>query len=204
MERHFGAGLNVKIFVGGVSGVGKSTFVGALALASRGFHAVRTSELMFDEFNLQRGDYQALRALASDAKDAAMESIVNSLLEKAERERINIVVDAHYLNFTGAASRRAVGPWICRFDSLIVLEAQPVEILRRIRADTWRVDRYPHRQDGEELKDIAEALALTRAEAFAMSETYGLPLLVIENSGELEDAVSHFLTGSAKFGAARD
>jgi len=204
MERHPGAGLNVKVFVGGVSGVGKSTFVGALALASRGFRAVRTSDLMFEAFNLQYGDYQALRTVASDTKDAAMVSIVNSVLDAAERQGVNIVVDAHYLNFTGDASRRVVGPWIRRFDVLIVLEAQPVEILRRIRADPSRVDRYPRGGDGEELKNIAEALTLTRTEAFALSERYDLPLLVIQNSREPEDAVNDFLTGSAEFGAGRD
>jgi adenylate kinase len=184
----------IKCFVGGVSGAGKTTLLTTLQRESNGCTVIQGSQLLFSALGFPNDDYATLKALPAELKDGVFSEEIQTLLDREEAARHNVLLDAHYLNFTQGTHRNVVFDWVRRMDVLILIEADAETILRRVRSDKHRADRItdPSAFTGDpkdQLRSITNSLEQTRAEAERLSLKYGKPLRTIDNSRDLDSAV---------------
>jgi len=116
-------------------------------------------------------------------------------LQKDAARRIgamdDIIVDTHLTIKTPSGYFPGLPEWVLkelRPELIVVVEANPHEIVRRRRSDTTR------RRDFETYEDIEEHLKANRYAAFACSVLTGAPVMILNNrDGMLEQSVARFL-----------
>jgi hypothetical protein len=99
------------------------------------------------------------------------------------------------LNLTKGQVIRRDGPWIGKYDALILVTASPATVLTRITKDVNK-DRalFPDGLSDAEKLHMLEAYQQQTEELFGeLSKHYSLPSLVIRNDGSLQDGVAQFV-----------
>lgn len=183
-----------KCFVGGVSGSGKTTLLTELQGRSDNCDVILGSRLLFLALGLRVGDYAALRAIPASVKDRVFSEVMQPLLDQADATGRNVLLDAHYLNFSKGTSRSVVFDWVGRMDTLVLIDTDAATIWGRIKSDENRVERIGehgtlNRDLNGHLASIERSLEETRTEAKRLSVKYKKPLRTIDNSSDLHSAL---------------
>lgn len=185
-------------FVGGVNGVGKSSFLRELSFRYPRFELFRGSEKFMEWLGLKPGDYQKLRSLSDAYKDTELNKMMRQVLQKGGPEGKTLIVDAHYLNYKEGNVVDATGEWMVILDALFVVSASPQIILKRLENDE-KVGRDRNLLPNgvsriEKIRLIDKFLKLTLKKAQEISQRYQIPYFVIDNNdNDLTRAVNEFL-----------
>ncbi len=188
---------NKIFFVGGVNGVGKTSFMKELSRCRPDFEIYYGSERFMKWLNIQPGDYKSLRNMSDSYKNAEMNTMMTKYLSDCLPQGRTIVIDAHYFNYKNGNIVDTTGEWMSLLDGLFVLFAKPEIILQRIKKDVnlgRKRDLFPDNVlMNKKIEIIKTFLNLTSLKAQQISKKYRIPYFVINNNGKLETTISQFL-----------
>ncbi len=184
-------------FVGGVNGVGKSSFLKELSSRYPRFEVFWGSVEFMKWLGLKDGDYQSLRSLLDAYKDSELDKMMRGVLRKSTPKNKTLIVDAHYLNYKEDDVIDATGPWMSLLDALFVVSASPETILKRLKSDK-KIGRSRNLLPKEisqvdRIVLINKFLRLTLEKAREISKRYKIPYFVIDNNNGLDRAIEEFL-----------
>ena len=178
----------VTVYLGGVAGVGKSTFLGEIMdeISTLGYKTVSMGSLMLEEAT--RKGYATSRDelshLSREIREELHHYAVDRIGELSWYE--DLIVDSHYMVRTSYGFEEAISPQdldTMGIDMLFLLEAEPETVYRRRQQDKSR-DRGQYSID-----DIEEELHLEERYAEYLS-TSGIPLVKL-SSEDREKQRSH-------------
>lgn len=179
----------MKIYIGGVNAVGKSTIAKEVAkeLGIDYFH-VTTSFLNYLGFN---GDYEKLRALTQEQRNQKLDDFFEVF--KKEIGDKSFIFDSHYLNIVRGEVNNVSRPWIRDFDVLVLISAPTDDVWNRIKKDSLSRDRalFPKNiQDDDSKKVLTQYILDTRKEFNSLATNLGKPNLEVLNiDGKKEETV---------------
>jgi len=185
-------------FVGGVNGVGKSSFLKELSSRYAGFEIFCGSTEFMKWLRFKEGNHKNLMNLPDAYKDLELKKMMRWVLEKDVRKNKTLIIDAHYLNYKEGSLVDVTGPWMSLLDALFVISASPKNILKRLKNDKKR-GRIRNLLPGgipqdEKVKIIDKFLKLTIKKAQEISKRYGTPLFIINNEDNyLNEVIKEFL-----------
>ena len=184
----------MKIYIGGLNAVGKSTLL-KKAADQLGFTYVHATSGLLNHLGFGK-DYEKLRALSQHERDIALAQYIESLFTENNRGK-SILVDGHYLSLVRGKIDQVTGPWIGKFDALALISAPIEDIWRRIEADASMRDRalFPPDTNTSEQKEILANYDVQMHKEFdQLANTYSKPRIEITNhEGKLEDAIEKFV-----------
>lgn len=183
-------------FIGGVNGVGKSTFLTEVCTRHPGFRIVKGSSAFMEWLKLESGDYDSLRALADDYKRAEFDRMMNDLLSQPPTDGKIMLIDAHYFHYKRGEMVDTTGDWMSMLDALFVVTGETEEVFKRVLEDTKGRDLFAQGASLDEQRALLERyLGGTIKKAREMSEKHGIPLFIINNvQGGMDETVSSFLS----------
>ncbi len=179
-------------FVVGVNGSGKSTLLKTVS-EQTGVEVVHGTQVLMRHLGID-GDYDALRALDQAYVLEKWAETAESLVETHRDE--SFLLDTHILNLTNGTVIRRDGPWIGRYDALVLVKAEPGTILQRVTQGTARYRAlFPDGiDDNKKLAIISEYQQRTEALFHELAREYALPSRVLFNDGpEVDRAVAEFV-----------
>ena len=90
---------NLAYFIGGVNGVGKSTFLNELIARETQFRVLKGSSAFMERLGLEQGDYDSLRALPDEYKRQEFNKMMEELLTEPSNDGKILLIDAHYFHY---------------------------------------------------------------------------------------------------------
>lgn len=172
----------MNIFVGGVNGSGKSTIL-ELVSASRSDWIVTKSSQAFMEWLGFPGDHPRLQQLNPDERNAKLAEFMHLVTERG-RETSCQLLDSHYLNLKRGKTEHVTGPWLKKFDALVLISTPASTIVDRVRDS----ERFRHRalyREGtpanQQLSLLQEYIKATEKAFFSLAQQFHLPHIKIEN-----------------------
>lgn len=186
-------------FIGGVNGVGKSSFLQALLLKHQGFEVLWGSRKFMEWLGLQPNDYDALRNLPDDYKDKELDKMMKKLLKEKVSNGRTLIIDGHYLNCKRGEVVDSTGNWISFFDALFVISASPKTILRRVEEDESKNNHKRKLLPADFTKEqklelLDNFIRMTTDKAREISEKYQMPYFIIDNNKDgFGDIIEEFL-----------
>ena len=179
----------MKVFAGGINGVGKSTVLRRTAEVMD-IEYVSGSTALLSHLGFP-GDYEKLRALSSDEQDREWAACVEKLLATGR----SFLLDAHYLSLVrGKVTHQGGKEWLRRFDVAAIIMAPVGEILERISADERVRDRalFPEGlSESGKLDMLIKYQEATYTDFRTLAWKYDLYSIEIFNgAGDLEKTVS--------------
>lgn len=185
-------------FVGGVNGVGKSSFLSKLSSKHSEFKVFWGSAEFMKWLRLKQGDYRGLRDLSDTYKDLELDKMMKVVLQKGAPKNKTLIIDAHYLNYKKGKVVDATGLWMSLLDALFIVSASPETILKRLKNDKkigrsrnllpWEISQV------DKITLINKFLRLTLEKAQEISKKYKIPYFVIDNNDNgLDRAIEEFL-----------
>lgn len=183
-------------FIGGVNGVGKSTFLSEVSARHPEFQIVKSSSMFMGWLKLEPGDYDSLRALPDDYKRVEFDKMMNDLLSQSSTDGKIMLIDVHYFHYKQGEMIDTTGSWMSIFDALFVVTGDVEEVLKRIIKDnTKNRDLFPQGVSLDEQRILLKKyLIKTIEKAREVSEKYNIPLFIINNiQGDIDKAVNSFL-----------
>ncbi len=177
----------MRIVVGGVPGVGKTTIMEEVSRRSM-YPIVNYGTVMF-----QMARQKELVTNRDDMRKLPIN--IQRELQKKAAEQIgameNVIIDTHLTVKTPAGYLPGLPIWVLerlRPALIVLIEASPQEIAGRRARDESR------KRDVETLEEIREHIEANRYAAFACSVYSGANVLILENNeGMVEKAVKRFL-----------
>ena len=186
-------------FIGGVSGVGKSTFLNKLKEINNDFEIIYGSKYFMKWLGLKKGDYGALQSLPDDIKNKELDKMMRYILKNKQNKKI-LLIDAHYLRIHEGKISVATGEWMRFFNGLFVLNDEPKEVLRRINFDTINTKRirkiFPGNiiNNNEKLKLLSCYLNKTMDKVKELSTIFNIPYFIIQNKHDkIEKTLEEFV-----------
>lgn len=197
MERR--AERNLAYFIGGVNGVGKSTFLKELTESNPEFAILKGSSAFMDWLGIEQGDYDSLRALPDDHKRQEFDKMMKKVLTEPSSEGKVLLVDAHYFHYKRGEMLDTTGDWIAMMNALFVVTADSNEVFTRVSEDEKERDLFPVDADEDRQRQMLDQyLEGTINLARQLSETHKVPLVVLENKQDnIESTVKEFLEAHA-------
>jgi adenylate kinase len=176
-------------YVCGVNGSGKTTLLKAISDKTKIITVQGTVELM--EYLGIPNDYDALRALNQGRVLDSWSETASFLLQKYKDE--SFLLDTHIMNLTNGRMIRRDGPWIGKYDVLLMVKANPETILSRIENDSKQRALFPPNIDRNEKLSMIDAYQ-QRTESLCreLEQTFSISTYVLTNDN-LETAVSDFI-----------
>ncbi|RJR24754.1 hypothetical protein C4578_02435 [Candidatus Microgenomates bacterium] len=186
-------------FVGGVNGVGKSTFLAEVSTKHPEFRVVKGSSAFMKWLNLEPGDYDSLRVLPDGYKRIELDRMMNDLLSKPSTDGKIMLIDAHYFHYKRGEMVDTTGEWLSVLDAMFVVTGDTEEVLNRIAKDSKDRDLFPREASFEEQRVLLEKyLKKTIQKAREMSERHGVPFFVLNNAERnMEETIRTFLDAHA-------
>lgn len=192
-------------FVGGVSGVGKSTLLEAVSNKQPDMRIVHGASMLLRALGLAPNDYEALRNTNENQKNSAYARIVmHEAVDNVGQPGV-VVFDSHYLNLVRGGVHRTVGTLdesrMFALDGLIlVTTTNPATIYNRVARDTSR-DRalFPVGATEATCNAIMHNYCdATQAEFERLTHVLAMPSLVIRNEETgFDQAVAKFMAFDA-------
>lgn len=168
----------MKIFVGGINGVGKTSVVKAAA-GALGYEYIHGSSLLMKYLGFD-SDYEKLRALKQEERDIALGTCMQEMLLSKD----NVIADSHYMGLVRGKVDQVTGEWIAGFDAFILISASFEDVWSRIEADSKDRDRalFPLGNSAEENKRMLyNYMIRTQEEFLSLSRKYHKPHIEIPN-----------------------
>lgn len=140
------------------------------------------------------GDYDRLRLTDQDQVLEQWGVTAEELLQRYGSN--SFMLDTHILHLIHGKALRRDGPWIAKYDAMVLVTAPIDQMLQRILDDSNR-DRVLFEQDTDEATKraiLVDYKAQTATLFYDLATKYGLPTIEIENSADHQDeAVNAFL-----------
>lgn len=185
---------SISYFLGGVNGVGKSTFSTEIVTRNPEFSLIKGSSFFMEWLGLDLGDYSSLRLLPKRYKHKELNRMMISLLSSPSNKK-SVLIDAHYFHYNYGRLIDATGKWMSMVDVLLVVTADVKKILSRIEKDNKNRDLfYDKISEKEKELMIEHYLEETLQKAQKISNKYKIPLFVLDNSEDnTKGIVKNFL-----------
>jgi adenylate kinase len=168
----------MKVFVGGINGVGKTSVVKAAA-RELGYEYIHGTSLLMNYLGFD-SDYEQLRALKQEERDIALGKCMEELLASKDK----VIADSHYMGLVRGKVDQVTDAWISGFDAFVLISAPFEDVWSRIEADSKHRDRalFPQGNSTEENKRMLyNYMTRTRDEFLALSLKYHKPHIEISN-----------------------
>ncbi|MEL9914628.1 MAG: adenylate kinase [Thermoplasmatales archaeon] len=180
----------MKVIIGGIPGVGKTTVL--KGLKDSGITVENYGDIMFLEAK-ERGFVSSRDEIRKLSVDLQKE--IQLMAARKISSFKDIVVDTHFSIVTNSGYLPGL-PYsilsILNPDLLISIEADPLEIFERRRKDTER------NRDKDTLEKIRQHLEANRNYGFSYSALTGAPLLIVLNEdGKAEEATRRIIEAIA-------
>lgn len=190
---------NLAYFVGGVNGVGKSTFLKELTQQEPQFKILKGSSAFMDWLGIEQGDYDSLRALPDDHKRQEFDKMMEKVLSEPLDDGKILLVDAHYFHYKRGKMVDTTGDWISMIDALFVVTADSGNVFKRVSEDEKERDLFPVGSDENTQRQMLDRyLEGTISLAKQLAEIHGVPLVVLENRQDnIKSTVKEFLDAHA-------
>ena len=177
----------MRIIVAGVPGAGKTSIMNEVSKRTN-YRIVNYGTVMLDIAKSQGlvDDRDEIRKLPIETQIKLQREAAKKIgsMEK-------IIVDTHLTIKTPSGYFPGLPVWVLdeiKPNLIVVVEAEPHEIMRRRKNDTTR------KRDFETYEDIKEHIQANRYAAFACSVLTGAPVMILTNrDGMLEQAVEKFM-----------
>lgn len=172
----------LRIFVGGIQGVGKTTLLKGLAIS----HENRFQYATLSHDLLKKLGCQRRRELISIPLSIKVKSIEECLLPLVNQFK-QLIVDFHYLfDNSGTLQSGLLTPESVKsFNYLVHIIAVPNLICDRRHSDSSRTR-------DTDMARIAETQVASILEATRLSQESGVPLLILPNNHSIETTISCF------------
>ena len=184
-------------YLGGINGVGKSTFLQELAKQEPDVKIYHGSKLLMAGLGIVPDDYDTLRQVPSKNKDIAYGAVVIKQLGEHRDAGEIVVFDSHYLGLIEGKVVKATGNWLKKFDCLLLLEAPTDEVLGRVLRDEVARDRklFPAGMEiAGKRKLLGDYADWTKKEFLSLAQEYGLGSHILLNqNNEIESSVKKFI-----------
>jgi len=182
-------------FVGGVNGVGKSTFLTELTTQRPEFTVLKGSSAFMEWLGIKPGDYNSLRALPDEHKRAEFDKMMTQILTRPKTKGKILLIDAHYFHYNRGNMVSTTGDWIAMTDALFVVNADTDVVMNRVVSDDKERDLFPENSlASEQVLLMDQYLRDTIQKARELSEIHNVPLFVIKNKqDDIEQAVADFM-----------
>ncbi len=182
-------------FIGGVNGVGKSTFLTEISARHPEFCVVKGSSVFMEWLGITPGDYDSLRALPDEHKRTEFDRMMNNLLTKPTEDGKVMLIDAHYFHYKRGEMVDTTGDWVSMLEALFVITGEVEEVFKRVSEDTKDRDLFPHGTTTDEQRGLLRGyLDVTIQKAQEISKEHGVPFFVINNiQGNMEETINSFL-----------
>lgn len=182
-------------FIGGVNGVGKTTFLTEVSIRYPKFRVIKGSSAFMEWLGIAQGDYKSLRALPDEYKRVEFDKMMNDLLSKPTEDGKILLIDAHYFHYKHGKMIDTTGDWMSMLDALFVITGRTDEVFKRVSEDNKDRDLFPDDTLPEEQRELLGVyLERTIQKAREVSKKYGVPLFILENvQGDLEETIDSFL-----------
>lgn len=180
-------------YVVGINASGKTSVLQAVS-AKTGIPVVHGTQALMERLGIP-GDYEALRDMDQDEVLTKWGETAEQLLQTFGDKPF--LLDTHILNLTNGEIIRRDGPWIGKYDALVMIKANPSVIFSRLEHDAK--DRALFSLDfGNEAKLtlLTEYQAQTEKIVRSIGEQYQIPVKVILNH-DLTTAVAAFIAFDA-------
>lgn len=183
----------MKVFIGGINGVGKTTFLNALQKQMPEARFVDGAKSFMEWLGIPN-DYESLRKIDNATANEKKNQFITELCQQYD----NLVFGAHYLNLVNGEVRDvSLGDWPKLFDYLVFLTAPIEDIYERINRDETSRDRALFGPDigrEEAIRLLDQYNEQNRQKAKELSNRFNVPYIEIENgSNQLEKAVENFI-----------
>ena len=176
-------------YVCGINGSGKTTLLKAISNKADLKVVQGTAELM--TYLEITNNYDALRALNQDEVLVKWGETAVALIDKNSDE--SFLLDTHIMNLTNGKIIRRDGPWIGKYDALIMVKANPETILSRIENDSKQRALFPSDiNHNEKLLMIDTYQQRTESLCQELGQEYSIPSYIITNNN-LDKATSEFI-----------
>ncbi len=182
-------------FIGGINGVGKSTFLKEVVLKSPEFKILKASSAFMEYLNIEQGDYDSLRDLPDDYKKQEFDKMMEGVLVESSTDEKILLVDAHYFHYRRGEMFDTIGEWLSMMDAMFVVTADTIDIFNRVSNDEKERDLFPINFNEQQQKQMIN-IYLERTISFAkqLSEKCNVPLVVLENKqNKIKSTVNMFL-----------
>ncbi|MEK7078120.1 MAG: AAA family ATPase [Patescibacteria group bacterium] len=120
------------VFLGGVSGVGKTSVAREFAKESL-VHVLDGSAELMKWLGITDGDYDRLRSLPEKVKEKALTDLFRTLAGEDNHE--TTIVTGHYVKVLNGKITSSYGPWYQHCITLVLVVGNPKLIVRRILCD---------------------------------------------------------------------
>lgn len=187
-------------FIGGVNGVGKTTFLEELASRYPDIEVVHGSGALMKWLGIQPGDYDGLRNFPDDLKNIETGKMIQHILRERKGKGKILIIDAHYFHYKRGELVDTTGEWMTLLDTLWMITAPAEVILARVEkneAEGGKLrDLFPLDINSKEgkLMILNNFLAKTLEKAQEISKRYNIPCFVINNGNEgIGSVIEEFL-----------
>lgn len=189
----------MKYFAGGINGVGKSHFLRTLKDLKPDYELIDGSNEFIKWLGFD-GDYERLRHLIPEIRNAKYAEFINQTLNKSIAE--TLIYMGHYIVLVRGEIIHVVRDWLARFDGIVLMTASPEVILQRVEHDAHDRDRALFKENtskDDKIKVLKDYQLKEHVAFLELAETFGIPKLLIDNSGaNAENNVFQFLDFDAK------
>ncbi len=174
----------MKIFVGGCSGVGKSSVLSEIdSQLPSVIHA--TSQFM--SWLGIGSDYEQLRHMPNDEREVKLNQFMHEFTDSHD----DFILDSHYSIMVHGVIRSSLNDWVKKIDACILLTAPAEIILSRVEEDGGKnralfPSEATHTEKLELLNGFQDHL---RMQSVAAAQLAGCPYLEISNTESIQQAV---------------
>lgn len=174
------------IYFGGVSGVGKTTFLKSVKKKIPQIKIIHGTTLLAKYLGMEKCDYDKIRKMN---QRFLREKYGEAVLDQIEKNKNSIIIfDSHYLNMRWGKISRVAGAWIKKIDMVVLLKGDTEEILSRIRNDIKDRALFPvNASEDEKKKKLKNFLIMTEREFNRISSKYNLKKIVLNYKNDSTD-----------------
>lgn len=183
----------MRIYVGGVNGVGKSTLLASVLAKRPDWKTVHMTGALMDWLGFGR-DYARLRALPSEVRDRELAACIERMMQAPVD--VPCFYDSHYLNMKEGKVDQIVGPWLSMFDGSLLISCPTSLLFERLQQDVKVRERglFPQEMDSAASQELLERYAQKTREIFVeLAKTQNLPAQEIVNTN-IEEATEQIIS----------
>jgi len=185
---------SIRYYFGGINASGKSTLLSAIKKVKPEYEVIHVTGKFMRWLGMDN-DYERLRTLDPDFISQEFPKFIKDLLHQYKNKVL--LLDSHYLNLIRGRVFDRTGPWLKKFDALVLVEADVDDILKRIKKEATEKDRalFPEGCSEKECRQILTRYWRLTKETFeSLARKYGKPFKIITNPDDnLRQAVNIFL-----------
>jgi len=188
---------NKVYFVGGISGVGKSSVLKTLQKSNQQFQIIQGSKYFMKWLGLKTSDYNTLQSLPNRFKNKELKKMMQFLIYNSLNSSKSVLINAHFLRIHNGEITNAVGNWISLFDGLFFINADPKKILERINYDFLTTGRdrklfYSGMDEKAKLNFLKYCIKKNLQKIQELSNKFKIPYFIINNKdGMINETVKN-------------